>query len=473
MDWAGLGLAAEAIAWLEDVPQHRYVRDARLDPFATSMRDFDDVAPNLKALRGGSLPAVSDPVQRLGDLRAAGLASEATANLSPLGIAVLDGWERLGVDNARKDDELSRLLIFVLEGRRTKSPEVEAFIAYWADIRSNFDPYATIENWDALYALNYMDFARAGFVPGRTFRDFGVPIEAIEFDIADFARSTGASESAVEGGARVERAIAGKVPRGRHRATFCMALEIEAGGAEAASVILRRFGTPRRPRSWKSFSDDQKLKINTIVATYALPLEPVTAAAPPATRDGSINNDGAIGQRTHDPLTLPNVIDFNQVLVPAPSAPPERGGGQGKGTGPRKRDYVQQARDDDEVGRLGEIFALQYERWRLRDHPELADRVRHVAETDDTLGYDIESFELNGEVRYIEVKTTTSTLDSRFFVSSNELDSAARLGSQYVILRVCQITTQPRCCEYRFPFTGKLILTASTYVAVPAPGASI
>ena len=106
------------------------------------------------------------------------------------------------------------------------------------------------------------------------------------------------------------------------------------------------------------------------------------------------------------------------------------------------------------MGKLGEKFGLAYEKWRLRDHPELLKKVRHVSEEDDTLGYDIESIELDGLPRYVEVKGTLGPLESRFFLSANEMICAEKNGDKYVLLRVGQLADNPKCCEIRHPFEG-------------------
>lgn len=160
---------------------------------------------------------------------------------------------------------------------------------------------------------------------------------------------------------------------------------------------------------------------------------------------------------------LPTNIDFSVVLVDPPKPKPQIGGGTGKGGGPKKVDYQQKAQANDDVGTLGEDFAVAYERWRLREHPELVKKLRHVSKEDDTLGYDIESFELDGTPRFVEVKGTLGSMATRFFLSAAELACAEAKGEQYVLLRAAHLADDPKCCEIRFPFTGKLDLTPATY----------
>jgi hypothetical protein len=66
----------------------------------------------------------------------------------------------------------------------------------------------------------------------------------------------------------------------------------------------------------------------------------------------------------------------------------------------------------------------------------LADRVRHVSEIDDGAGYDIESYTPEGEIKYIEVKTTRGSAEASFFISANEVEFARQHRDNYYLYRV-------------------------------------
>ena len=107
----------------------------------------------------------------------------------------------------------------------------------------------------------------------------------------------------------------------------------------------------------------------------------------------------------------------------------------------RKTDYVEKAKTDAEVGLLGEMLALQYEREKLikAGFNDLADKVRHVASVSDAFGFDIISYERIGlkmEEIYIEVKTTTNKLDVEFPVSKNEVLTSNEKKNHYCIFRI-------------------------------------
>jgi hypothetical protein len=68
---------------------------------------------------------------------------------------------------------------------------------------------------------------------------------------------------------------------------------------------------------------------------------------------------------------------------------------------------------------------------------DLAARVRHVSDIEgDGAGYDIESYDLDGGAKYIEVKTTRGPASSAFFMSANELRFAEAHPGSYHLYRV-------------------------------------
>lgn len=75
----------------------------------------------------------------------------------------------------------------------------------------------------------------------------------------------------------------------------------------------------------------------------------------------------------------------------------------------------------------------------------LADKIVHVSKTrGDGLGYDILSFENNGQERLIEVKTTRFGQHTPFFVSQNEVEVSEAHASEYALYRVFAFREQPK-----------------------------
>lgn len=117
------------------------------------------------------------------------------------------------------------------------------------------------------------------------------------------------------------------------------------------------------------------------------------------------------------------------------------------GTPIKKIDYIEKAKADMEVGQLGEMLALQFERERLirEGFNDLANKVRHVSIISDAYGYDIESYQLIGlkmEKVYIEVKTTTNKLDVDFPVSRNEVEESNKKKGHYCVFRIYDVKSE-------------------------------
>ena len=98
------------------------------------------------------------------------------------------------------------------------------------------------------------------------------------------------------------------------------------------------------------------------------------------------------------------------------------------------------------IGDLGELLVLHQEERRLRDagRSALAARIEHVAASHAGHGYDIASFEANGEPRLIEVKTTQFSAHTPIFISRNEVRVSEDCGSSYMLARVYDVRGKPR-----------------------------
>lgn len=91
----------------------------------------------------------------------------------------------------------------------------------------------------------------------------------------------------------------------------------------------------------------------------------------------------------------------------------------------RKVDFKTLNNEHSALGDAGEIFALEWERTRLKELSvsfDVTEEVIHFSRKyGDGAGYDILSrVDNNFEIRYIEVKTTKGGLDTPFYMSENE-----------------------------------------------------
>lgn len=99
----------------------------------------------------------------------------------------------------------------------------------------------------------------------------------------------------------------------------------------------------------------------------------------------------------------------------------------------------------EENGYVGEEFVLNYERHRLQHAGKetLATNVRWVSQESVCEGFDILSFEIDGQERFIEVKSTAGR-GSVFEMTENEWQTAKTAGSQYHLYRVTEVRTNPQ-----------------------------
>ena len=468
MEWDEDDLA-KTLSWLEQSNIDRYARERRLDPFATSMRDFDDVSADLRRLRDEVKPNRPDPEQRIVDLRGAALADTVRTALTPLGQYTLAGWERNDVASSAKEDELARHLILLAEAFRADHPLYRSFYEYWSEIRDRYSPFDLIHNWDALYTLNYLDYPRKGYSPGNLFHENSVPIQEIEFDLDELAEDEDERGQATDGAKRIKRAIQGKIPRGRHRATFCSALEIMVGGEASLKIILHRFGVPNKPRIWSVLNDNRKMTIREIAENYHLFQSMDDVNIPNHVQPEIFEEEypETEGMDEEGELILPENIDFDNALVRFQSGKGHRSSSERQKSAAKtsKIDHMRKAFINKRIGDLGEEFAILFERWRLRERPDLQKQIHHISKENDAAGYDILSFEEDGTCRFVEVKSTMGALNTPFFVSAREIETAEVKKEGYVILRVFDLKVSPKCCEIRFPFDNIIELSPSSFVA--------
>ena len=135
---------------------------------------------------------------------------------------------------------------------------------------------------------------------------------------------------------------------------------------------------------------------------------------------------------------------------------------------PVKRDYFAREAQNRSLGQAGEVFALDFERWRLVQlgAGQLAEKVKHAAADEgDGLGYDIRSFEADGRERFIEVKTTAFGEKTPFFVSANEARFARDHADRFHLYRLFEFRSAPRLFELPGPIEQHCMLDPVSYRA--------
>ncbi len=111
----------------------------------------------------------------------------------------------------------------------------------------------------------------------------------------------------------------------------------------------------------------------------------------------------------------------------------------------KKTDWVMKQRRRTNLGNLGEKIVLKFEHKRLCSLglSALAEKIDHVSETKgDGLGYDISSFNRNGSVLHIEVKTSGNNKELSFYLSENERQTLVNGKDDYAIYYVTDAETE-------------------------------
>ncbi|MBR1757718.1 MAG: DUF3578 domain-containing protein [Lachnospiraceae bacterium] len=137
-----------------------------------------------------------------------------------------------------------------------------------------------------------------------------------------------------------------------------------------------------------------------------------------------------------------------------------------------KIDYLKKSIKDAKTGLLGEELVIQHEQERLNQLglEEYASKVKWVSAESDAYGYDIQSFMQtpDGTIKeiYIEVKTTTSKVDTYFYVSRNEVERSMELTDRYCVYRVYDVNSiSPKFYTAFGKIEDNFILDPVTYMA--------
>lgn len=158
----------------------------------------------------------------------------------------------------------------------------------------------------------------------------------------------------------------------------------------------------------------------------------------------------ALDREATSPVVLPTVEDILEAL----EKPPERKANRKDKSSesvyrapPLGINYLEIDAQNAVLGAAGEEFCIRFEKARLtyEGAANLADRIEHIAETvGPSAGYDIRSYEKNGQDRFIEVKTTKYGKRTPFFISPNEVRVSVEKENQYQLYRLYQFKKNPR-----------------------------
>ena len=117
-----------------------------------------------------------------------------------------------------------------------------------------------------------------------------------------------------------------------------------------------------------------------------------------------------------------------------------------------KQDHLAKGKKNIRIGNRGEQIVMSYEIAHLTKikRKDLADKVSRVSEKSDAYGYDILSYDDNGNEKYIEVKSTTRKIGySVFHISANELEVSRNKQNYYFYFVYDAHTTSPQIWAQR------------------------
>jgi len=134
-----------------------------------------------------------------------------------------------------------------------------------------------------------------------------------------------------------------------------------------------------------------------------------------------------------------------------------------------KTDWADRDARNRALGEAGERFVYDLERTSLIDggRADLAEKVQWVSQEGDGHGYDIVSFDKDGNPKHIEVKTTSGNEDVAFFVSENEMRTSARLAASFWLYRVFNFPHKAQVARHLGPIEKAFSTAPSVYRASP------
>lgn len=137
---------------------------------------------------------------------------------------------------------------------------------------------------------------------------------------------------------------------------------------------------------------------------------------------------------------VPEMLSHGNLLMTnPPSSSSQIRGVRSRNFKGRHVDFAENETVNKEFGKAGEFLVVEYEKDSLIEcgRQDLADKVFHTSEIEgDGAGYDIQSFTPEGEVKYIEVKTTSGGPGTPFMLSVNELAFSKQHPGNYCLYRI-------------------------------------
>lgn len=229
MNWNEVLTGDRFESWIAaKLASDRVSQGVRLDPFATSMRDFGSAASNLKLLsQGNALPQRGGAGNQVRtDLSAAMLVSGGTdgTGLTPLGNSVLKEWERIGVADSAPEHELARCVALLRCALAERSEPYVAMTTFWKELRGVASFEDIVQHPDFLYLVSFLNTTIDGFNPWHVLKAAKLSLAAAAAKDFDAIKRRYPNQ-----GTLIDK-LAGRVhdwaTRPRGRKLFCTAIEL-------------------------------------------------------------------------------------------------------------------------------------------------------------------------------------------------------------------------------------------------------
>ena len=136
-------------------------------------------------------------------------------------------------------------------------------------------------------------------------------------------------------------------------------------------------------------------------------------------------------------------------------------------------DLIKKEIENKQLGLLGELFIIEQEKQFLikNGKENLSKLIEHSSkEIGDGLGYDIISYDLDGNKKYIEVKTTRSEINRPFYLTKNEIEFSKDNKEFYYLYRIFDFDANLHSGRYyqiKGDLNVELNLEPVLYIAIP------
>ncbi|MDE3259838.1 MAG: DUF3883 domain-containing protein [Gemmatimonadota bacterium] len=175
-------------------------------------------------------------------------------------------------------------------------------------------------------------------------------------------------------------------------------------------------------------------------------------------------------ETTQIPVTVDDILDISvDPPVPASVAVGEKATDYVvRGHHSPTTDYLEMEARNRSLGCAGEALVMEFEREHLmrEGKDRLARNVEQVSKTvGDHAGYDIRSYEVSGQDRFIEVKTTRYGKLTPFYISAGEVRFSEANANAYHLYRLFEFRQSPKFFQLHGDVGRQVNLQAINYRA--------